>query len=731
MMNRMQLRATVVTAGFVAALSGQAVLAPAALAAELAAAGNQAPAATLPTGDDAGADTDTESTDGGQPGVTEEGAEIGDGVSSYDVDPEPASGADEAAPAREPATADPADSSTLPDLPEAGVVIDGYYYAESAVTSDGWTIRWTSGNPHPKAIISGSPTARFDATHVVKSAPSLILSAPTDVFFEEVKFVDVDLSNLSTMREFMADRCFKYVKTVTFENMQGARPTSLQNAFSDIRASSLDLSWIDASRVESMYSAFAGNRNLRHLILPSFEGNPGLVTDMSWAFSGCSKLSSLDLAGLDTSNVTDFSNCFGSCEYLADIDLASLDVSSAVDISSMFDRCLNLNLQGIEGWDVSHVSDFNRAFYMTGTTPELDLSGWDMRSATNLTNMFCASGVISLDLSGWELPAIWHAWNLVDQCASLKRLDLSGWNIYEAGLENDNVLDGMLRGLTSLEYLNLDGFTLPTSYRGMNKVFDDKLGAEAENLCIVLPQGALSKKFVDSFPGFGTSWTKDGATVRTVEQMGKLSSKKLGGAWYRAPYTAHRIDISGVEAPVTGEPLKANTKGIKASVGATDVDGARFQLPVAEIGWEGVEIHGVEAAIAEAGTDYTLQLTFKLPAGVKLASEGLFGMLDGTKECTVRDIGDGTATLTYTFQAGNGSAPEDPAQPGTGEESADGMSQRVSSSQSAAKKASVKKTTRGPMPATGDDQMLPVLGLGAAGAAIVAIAAWIKLRARK
>lgn len=729
MMNKMQLRATVVTAGLVAALSGQAMLAPVALASEVAAAEDQPAAAAPLAGDDIGSSID--SAAGGETDGTEESAEPSEEVLSND-DAAPDASADTEAAATASGITDngTAGASILPDLPEAGVQIDGDYYDCSAVTSDGWTIQWTSDYFHPKAIISGSPTARFDATHVVKSSDSTVLTSLREERFEEVKFVDVDLSNLPYMSGFMADGCFKKVETVTFENMRNARPISLENAFSGIRVSSLDLSWIDASRVKRLNSAFSGNGNLRNLILPSFEGNPGLVTDMSWAFSDCTKLSSLDLAGLDTSNVTRFTNCFASCECLADIDLASLDVSSAVDISAMFYRCSKLNLQGIEGWDVSHVSDFDRAFYMTGTTPELDLSGWDMRSATNITNMFCASGVISLDLSGWDLPAIQSASTLVMQCASLKRLDLSGWNVYESGLENNSLLDGMLRGLTSLECLNLDGFSLPTSYQHMDRVFDDKLGADAENLCIVLPTGTLSKKFVDSFPKYGTSWTKDGSTVRTAEQVGKLSSKKLGGAWYRAPYTAYRIDVTGVEAPVTGEPLKANTRGIKATVGATDVDGARFQLPVAEIDWEGVEIHGMLAAIAEAGTDYTLQLTFKLPAGVKLAQEGLFGMLDGTKECTVHDNGDGTATLTYTFPAGNGSAPEDPAQPGTGGGSADGTSQQVAG-QVSAQKASAKKTMRGYMPATGDDQMLPVLGLGAAGAAIVAIAAWLKLRARK
>ena len=57
------------------------------------------------------------------------------------------------------------------------------------------------------------------------------------------------------------------------------------------------------------------------------------VTDMSYMFFYCSRLTSIDLSSLNTSKVTDMSAMFYGCSSLASIDLSSLNTSKVTDLS--------------------------------------------------------------------------------------------------------------------------------------------------------------------------------------------------------------------------------------------------------------------------------------------------------------------------------------------------------------------------------------------------------------
>ena len=60
--------------------------------------------------------------------------------------------------------------------------------------------------------------------------------------------------------------------------------------------------------------------------------------DMASMFHGCSKLTSLDLSGFDTSAVTDMVWMFYGCSELTSIDLSSFDTTVAM-IGAMFSSC--------------------------------------------------------------------------------------------------------------------------------------------------------------------------------------------------------------------------------------------------------------------------------------------------------------------------------------------------------------------------------------------------------
>ena len=92
--------------------------------------------------------------------------------------------------------------------------------------------------------------------------------------------------------------------------------------------------------------------------------NTANVTDMSYMFSGCNKLSSLDLTSFKTANVTDMNSMFLNCSALTTIYASDKFVTGQVNVSyDMFADCNNLI--GAIKYDESK-TDRNYANYENG-----------------------------------------------------------------------------------------------------------------------------------------------------------------------------------------------------------------------------------------------------------------------------------------------------------------------------------------------------------------------------
>ena len=95
--------------------------------------------------------------------------------------------------------------------------------------------------------------------------------------------------------------------------------------------------------------------------LTSIEGmeylNTSEVEDMSYMFSSCESLTSVDLSTLDTSSATDMMGMFLQCYSLKELDLSHFDVSKVQDMSYMFYYCKKLTTVYVNStWDASNVN---------------------------------------------------------------------------------------------------------------------------------------------------------------------------------------------------------------------------------------------------------------------------------------------------------------------------------------------------------------------------------------
>ena len=180
-----------------------------------------------------------------------------------------------------------------------------------------------------------------------------------------------------------------YVTSVVFISENGEMVVApsdssyLLEGFSNVV--SVDLSGLDTSNVTNMHYMFCRCSKLASLDLSPLDTSN--VTDMGGLFTNCSSLTSLDLSPLDTSNVTDFS-MFSGCSGLTSLDLSPLDTSSATDMGGMFANCTGLASLDLSPLDTSNVTNMTGMFFHCHQLSFFDLSSFNTVNVTGMTDMF-------------------------------------------------------------------------------------------------------------------------------------------------------------------------------------------------------------------------------------------------------------------------------------------------------------------------------------------------------
>lgn len=177
-----------------------------------------------------------------------------------------------------------------------------------------------------------------------------------------------------------------------------------------------------------------------------------------------SGIKSIDLSGLDTSNVTVMSEMFTGCTSLTSLDLSSLNTSKVESTHRMFEFCSSLTSINFSGFNTSKVTDMIYMFEGCSSLVSIDLSGFNTSSVTSMSGMFeeCSS-LASLDLSGFNTSQVTDMSNMFYECSSLTSINLSSFNtssVTNMGgrIEADSADKGMFEGCSSLTTLNLANF---------------------------------------------------------------------------------------------------------------------------------------------------------------------------------------------------------------------------------------------------------------------------------
>ena len=147
--------------------------------------------------------------------------------------------------------------------------------------------------------------------------------------------------------------------------------------------------------------------------------NTANVTDMSYMFSGCYNLTSLNLSNFNTANVRDMDGMFWGCTSLTGLDLSNFNTENVIYMGFMFDSCISLTSLNLSSFNTSNVTNMSYMFYKCSSLTSLNLSNFNTANVNYMEYMFCnCSRLTSLNLYNFDMSSILTVHGGKDQMCS-------------------------------------------------------------------------------------------------------------------------------------------------------------------------------------------------------------------------------------------------------------------------------------------------------------------------
>jgi surface protein len=149
--------------------------------------------------------------------------------------------------------------------------------------------------------------------------------------------------------------------------------------------------------------------------------NTSEVTDMSYMFSCCDSLTSLDLSHFNTAKVTAMSGMFYGCAKLTDLDLSAFNTSQVTDMGMMFSHCCSLTSLDVSSFNTANVTVASEMFDKCYLLESLDLSSFNTAQVTNMSKMFYDCSALTTIYVGdeWSTEAVSYSDSMFGNCSNL------------------------------------------------------------------------------------------------------------------------------------------------------------------------------------------------------------------------------------------------------------------------------------------------------------------------
>lgn len=186
------------------------------------------------------------------------------------------------------------------------------------------------------------------------------------------------------------------------------------------------------------------------------------VTNMSFMFSGASKLESLDVANWNVSNVTTAHHMFYGASALTTLDVSGWKTGALENANAMFAGARSLTDLDVSLWDTSSLQDAASMFWGASSLSTLDVGSWTTESLEVAWDMFSgASSLTSLNVSNWETGKLYWARGMFASMPALETLDVSRWDTSSLRWASE-----MFSGASALTTLDVSQWETPALETG-------------------------------------------------------------------------------------------------------------------------------------------------------------------------------------------------------------------------------------------------------------------------
>ncbi|EJB2789887.1 BspA family leucine-rich repeat surface protein [Enterococcus faecalis] len=300
------------------------------------------------------------------------------------------------------------------------------------------------------------------------------------------------------------------VRPSTTGQMVGLDNTSLVGAFSGSTIVSINLSGLDTSQVTDMTNMFSSCSKLTSLDLSSF--NTSQVTSMEGMFSGCSGLTSLDVSKFDTSAVTSMEGMFSGCSSLSSLDVSKFNTSQVTSMEGMFSGCSGLTSLDVSKFNTSAVTSMESMFAGCSGLTRLDVSKFVTKKVLSTSNMFAdCSGLTSLNVSNFDTSAVLNMSAMFANCSGLTSLNVSNFDTSAV-----TQMNGMFTGCSGLTSLNVSNFDT-SAVTNMHSMFKGCSGLTSLNVSSVSFKTDKVTEMTDMFAGCSGLTSLDVSRFNTSE----------------------------------------------------------------------------------------------------------------------------------------------------------------------------------------------------------------------
>ena len=290
-------------------------------------------------------------------------------------------------------------------------------WSTAAVISSGYMFSGCS------SLVGGRGTAyngaHVDATYAhIDGGPSnpgylFDVNAPVEAY--------ACYTSSNTTLTFYCD-ILRYTRTGTTYDLNEGRNYPgwyTDGAYADVTEVVFDASFTSA-RPTTTFFWFSEMENLQ-----SIAGISNLktseVTDMSWMFNTCKKLTSIDLRHFNTAKVTDMSSMFSFSTALTALDLSSFNTSNVTTMADMFMACSRLTSLDVSSFNTSNVTDMSNMFAFCNGLKSLDLSSFNTSHVRSMSCMFDSSrGLVTILVDdGWNTDELYSLHSMFEGCTRL------------------------------------------------------------------------------------------------------------------------------------------------------------------------------------------------------------------------------------------------------------------------------------------------------------------------